>query len=151
MRVTARVHRSRLGMFARIVAPVLAAPLGTEGRGDSTGPGAGDTEDAGDAADEAEGRGGSDGRNGGDGGDGGDEGDEGDWVTARLAFSALPAVSVLLQFGPWVRVVDPPEAVDELLLRVRETAALYDSWRGAAAPSDGAPPQAVPEAPPGPR
>ncbi|WP_019359995.1 helix-turn-helix transcriptional regulator [Streptomyces sp. AA1529] len=154
VRVTARVHRSRLGMFARIVAPVLAAPLGTEGCGDSAGPGAGDTEDAGDAADEAEGRGGSDGRNGGDGGDGGDEGDAGDagdWVTARLAFSALPAVSVLLQFGPWVRVVDPPEAVDELLLRVRETAALYDSWRGAAAPSDGAPPQAVPEAPPGPR
>ncbi|MEW2220951.1 WYL domain-containing protein [Streptomyces sp. NPDC006990] len=138
VRVTARVHRSRLGMFARIVAPVLAAPLGTEADGDSAGPDARDGGNAGDRTD------------GGDGGNEGDEGDEGDWVTARLAFSALPAVSVLLQFGPWVRVVDPPEAIEELLLRVRETAALYDQQRGGA-PSDGAPPRAVPELPPGPR
>ncbi|MFI7245484.1 helix-turn-helix transcriptional regulator [Streptomyces qinglanensis] len=131
VRVTARVHRSRLDMFARIVAPVLAAPLGTEADGDSAGRGTGDGGDEGDQR--AEG-----------------EGDEGDWVTARLAFSALPAVSVLLQFGPWVRVVDPPEAVDELLLRVRETAALYDQ-QGAGAPSDGSdgrPPEASPGASP---
>ncbi|MFE9391142.1 helix-turn-helix transcriptional regulator [Streptomyces sp. NPDC006784] len=122
VRVTARVHRSRLGMFTRIVAPVLAAPLGTEADGDSAG----------------------------DDGAEGAEGAEGDWVTARLAFSALPAVSVLLQFGPWVRVVDPPEAIEELLLRVRETAVLYDRQSGSA-PSDGALPQAVPEVPSGPR
>ncbi|WP_431980644.1 helix-turn-helix transcriptional regulator [Streptomyces qinglanensis] len=115
VRVTARVHRSRLDMFARIVAPVLTAPLGTEGCG------------GGEEDDEADG------------------GDKGDWVTARLAFSALPAVSVLLQFGPWVRVVDPPEAIDELLRRVRETAALYDQPR-ADVPSHGTHPQASPEA-----
>ncbi|MFE9340661.1 helix-turn-helix transcriptional regulator [Streptomyces sp. NPDC007063] len=126
VRVTARVHRSRLGMFTRIVAPVLAAPLGTEADENS----AGDDEEA-EGADRPE----------------GGEGAEEDWVTARLAFSSLPGVVVLLQFGPWVRVVDPPEAIDELLRRVRETAALYDVQHGST-PSDGAAP--APEEAPGP-
>ncbi|MGP3979230.1 helix-turn-helix transcriptional regulator [Streptomyces sp. 8N114] len=69
--------------------------------------------------------------------------DEDDWVTARLAFSVLPGVSVLLQFGPWVEVLDPPEAIDELLHRLSEVTALYDAQRGAApsprTPGDTAP------------
>ncbi|MGP3991000.1 helix-turn-helix transcriptional regulator [Streptomyces sp. 3N207] len=101
--VTVRVHCSRLGMFTRIVGPLL-----TEAPG-------------GDTADQ----------------------DEGDWVTVRLAFSFLPGVSVLLQFGHWVEVLDPPEAIDELLHRLHEVTALYDAQRGAApsprAPGDTAP------------
>ncbi|MGI5350145.1 helix-turn-helix transcriptional regulator [Streptomyces sp. CA-250714] len=86
LRVTARVHRSRLDMFSRIVGPLLTESPGAHGEGQ----------------------------------------DEGDWVTVHLAFSALPGVSVLLQFGPWVEVLDPPEAVDELLARARDVLALYD-------------------------
>ncbi|MBO8194164.1 YafY family transcriptional regulator [Streptomyces oryzae] len=97
--VTARVHRSRLDMFTRIVGPLLIGSPEENG----------------------EGRG------------------EDDWVTVRLAFSVLAGVSVLLQFGPWAEVIDPPEAIDELLHRLHEVVALYDTRRSSA-PSAPAPP-----------
>ncbi|MBO8187330.1 helix-turn-helix transcriptional regulator [Streptomyces spirodelae] len=96
LRVTARVHRSRLDMFTRIVGPLLTEYPGADGKGEK----------------------------------------EGDWVTVRLAFSVLPGVSVLLQFGQWVEILDPPEAVEELLRRTREVAALYERQR--ASPSGSA-------------
>lgn len=100
VRVTARVRSSRLDMFTRIVGPTLTAP---PERGAA---------DAGEDAPAA----------------GGDDAAEatGAWVTVRLAYPVLPAVCQLLQFGPWVEILDPPEARAELVRRARQVARLYE-------------------------
>ncbi|WP_369200292.1 helix-turn-helix transcriptional regulator [Streptomyces sp. PU-14G] len=56
---------------------------------------------------------------------------EDEWVTVRLAFPVLAAVSQLLQFGPWLEVLDPPEARAELARRAREITRLYAGGDGA--------------------
>ncbi|MFF8284496.1 helix-turn-helix transcriptional regulator [Streptomyces albus] len=142
IRVTARVHRSRYGMFARIVGPMLAE---TPQSGPQSGPRSGPdgTEEA------AEGRGKT-------GEAGAAEADQqtgeaeaaDEWVTVRLDYPVLPAVGQLLQFGPWVEVVDPPCARAELVRRAREVLEVYG-----ASPSDGpdgdAPAQSLPQRAPG--
>ncbi|MET9860824.1 WYL domain-containing protein [Streptomyces smyrnaeus] len=116
--VTARVHRSRFDMFTRIVGPTLIGTLGPDG----------EQEGAGQAEDGTKSAGGGDGQ-------GERQGErQGEWVTVRLAFSVLAGVAMLLQFGPWVEVLDPPEAIDLLLLRADEVAALYRPQGGSAAP-----------------
>ncbi|MFF9555059.1 helix-turn-helix transcriptional regulator [Streptomyces albus] len=142
IRVTARVHRSRYGMFTRIVGPMLAeTPQSGPQSGPQTGPDG--TEEA------AEGRGKT-------GEAGAAEADEqtgeaeaaDEWVTVRLDYPVLPAVGQLLQFGPWVEVVDPPCARAELVRRAREVLEVYG-----ASPSDGpdgdAPAQSLPQRAPG--
>ncbi|MGY1436736.1 helix-turn-helix transcriptional regulator [Streptomyces reniochalinae] len=101
VRVTARVHRPRFDMFARIVGPVLVAV--PEPPGASADPAA--------------------------------EGDD-EWVTVRLAFPVLAAVSQLLQFGPWLEVLDPPEARAELARRAQEVTRLYTDGDDTAHPHD---------------
>jgi predicted DNA-binding transcriptional regulator YafY len=117
VRVTVEVCRSRLDLFTRIVGPLLVEILDSDVETPAP-------DDAG-SPDEGAGH----------------RADAEDWVTVRLAFHELPAVSVLLQFGPWVQVLDPPEAVETLLSRTYETQALYEPVRpagqtGSAAPDD---------------
>ncbi|WP_436980104.1 helix-turn-helix transcriptional regulator [Streptomyces sp. enrichment culture] len=145
IRVTARVHRSRYGMFTRIVGPMLAetSQSGPQS-GRQTGPQSGP-----DGTEEAAGGRGKTGEAGKTGGAGetGEAGEAGaaeagertgeaeaadEWVTVRLDYPVLPAVGQLLQFGPWVEVVDPPCARAELVRRAREVLDVYG-----APPSDG--------------
>ncbi|MEU5833924.1 WYL domain-containing protein [Streptomyces diacarni] len=100
VRVTALVHRDRFDMFARIVGPVLVAvpePPRAPADPDAADPDAADPDAEGDDA----------------------------WVTVRLAFPVLAAVTQLLQFGPWLEVLDPPEARAELARRAQEVTRLY--------------------------
>ncbi|MDI6411983.1 WYL domain-containing protein [Streptomyces albus] len=126
IRVTARVHRSRYGMFTRIVGPMLAeTPQSGPQSGPQTGPDG--TEEA------AEGRGKTGEAGAAEAGERTVEGEAADeWVTVRLDYPVLPAVGQLLQFGPWVEVVDPPCARAELVRRAREVLDVYG-----ASPSDG--------------
>ncbi|CAM3302108.1 MULTISPECIES: helix-turn-helix transcriptional regulator [Streptomyces] len=141
IRVTARVHRSRYGMFTRIVGPMLAE---TPQSGPQSGPQAGPdgTEEAAEGrgktgeaeeAEEAEEAGKTGEAGAAEAGERTGEAEAADeWVTVRLDYPVLPAVGQLLQFGPWVEVVDPPCARAELVRRAREVLDLYG-----ASPSDG--------------
>ncbi|WP_326689319.1 YafY family transcriptional regulator [Streptomyces sp. NBC_01795] len=52
---------------------------------------------------------------------------EGDWITVRVAYSVLPAISQLLQFGTSVEVLEPPEARQEMARRAAGVTALYET------------------------
>jgi predicted DNA-binding transcriptional regulator YafY len=114
--VTARVRRTRIDQFRRIVGSIY---LGTdeeqnEGKEDGYGDGYGD---GGEGA-------GNEGA--------GDEGERGEgardgWVTVRLGYPVLQAVRQLLQFGPDVEVLDPPEARADLALAATGICGLYSA------------------------
>ncbi|NYI05472.1 helix-turn-helix transcriptional regulator [Allostreptomyces psammosilenae] len=105
VRVRVRVRRSRWDMFLRIVGALLVEPP-------VTGPSA------------------PDGR-GWDQGDQGDAADPGEeWVTAEVGYPVLAAVCHLLQFGPDVEVVEPPEARRRLAEAAASVLALYADGPG---------------------
>lgn len=109
VRVRARVRSARFDLFARIVGPTLVAMPPEPG----------------------------DGADGADGDGDGADGDTG-WVPVELNFPVLSAVRQLLQFGPHVEVLTPPEARTELARAAAQITALYP----AAPERDDRPPEA---------
>ncbi|UNO40395.1 WYL domain-containing protein [Streptomyces sp. MST-110588] len=109
LRVRARVLRSRLDLFVRLLGPTLAAPPEPEPTSEEP-PEPDQTPEEPTPEEPQEGR---------------TADEEGSWVTVELAFGELGGVRQLLQFAASVEVLSPPEARQEL---ARATAALSDLY-----------------------
>nr|WP_206441219.1 WYL domain-containing protein [Streptomyces boncukensis] len=108
VRVTVRVRRERLDMFLRFLGRYVTDVPARRG--------AHHQQDAEQDAEEST------------------EGDaESAWVTVRMAFPLLAAVTLLLQFAAWVEVTDPPEARALLVERASGVLALYGTAPAASA------------------
>nr|WP_180218365.1 YafY family protein [Streptomyces albus] len=123
--VTARVHRSRFDLFARIAGPFLTDVPEGEGISGRGGTAEGEREGEGPGARGATGPAEADSPTAPTGTASCADADE--WVLVRLTYPVLAAVSHLLQFGNWVEILDPPEARTEIARRAREVARLYDA------------------------